>query len=331
MKKKQMKKQYTNSIMIVLAAAAAIAVLFLVVWNAISQSGFLKQSKKAFQVGEESYTVAEVNYYYFSALYALSDRMPFDIDWHDYIVEQEERRLAEVSSEYQEALAEGYTEDAVIRNNIENAVEYHRMSAAEKGYSDLDSYLGAEYGLMNEQMLRNLLKQELIAGSYENDWKNSCEFGDEELYDYYEQHLYEYSTYSYLYAYAGKDVTGLDAFRGIESEEEFRNITKEYTGTDCYEIMDVPGSELGEAQTEDLRWISDSSRKEGDLYFGESEAGCYVLYFLNSSDHGFTDQGDQWKIKAQAGLKEERLKEWKSALAEEYGFRECSGFDLVGK
>lgn len=331
MKKKQMKKQYTNSVMIVLAVVAAMAVLFLVIWSAVSQSGFLKQSKKAVQIGEESYTVAEVNYYYFSALYALSDRIPLDIDWHDYIIEQAKRRLAEVSSEYQEALKRGYIEDTVIRNNIENAIEYHRMSAAEKGYSDLDSYLGNEYGLMNEKILRRLLKQEMIADSYELDWKNSCEFNDDELYDYYKQHLYEYSTYSYLYAYAGKNVADLDIFRGIENEEEFRDISKEYTGTDCYEIMDVSGSELGESSTEDLKWISDPLRKEGDLYFGESEAGCYVLYFLNSSDHGFTDQGDQWKIKARAGLKEDCLKEWKSTLIEDYGLREYSGFDLVGK
>ena len=58
------KRNRQNRMMIGISAAVAFFVVVLILWSVVSRSDFLKYGKKAFQVGEESYTVAEVNYYY---------------------------------------------------------------------------------------------------------------------------------------------------------------------------------------------------------------------------------------------------------------------------
>ena len=69
------KRNRQNRMMIGISAAVAFFVVVLILWSVVSRSDFLKYGKKAFQVGEESYTVAEVNYYYYTAYYAILQNM----------------------------------------------------------------------------------------------------------------------------------------------------------------------------------------------------------------------------------------------------------------
>lgn len=272
-KKRENKREKQNRQMVVLTILVAVAVLAMILWSVVSRLGFLDSGKKALQVGDETYTAADVNYYYDTAYRALLESMqgyeqmmgldvtqdlsvqdcPLADDkmsWRDYLLLQAEDRLAEISVLYQEATKEGYQVDDAIRAQVEQAVEYQRMEHR------------AESGI-GEEGLRRLLTQELVAQAYETDWKEGCVFTEEELDAHYQEHLYEYSTYSYLYAYVGKQYEVADAILETKGEEDFRRVSRELLGTDCYEIMDAPGADLGDRTTEDLLWLSDRDRKSG--------------------------------------------------------------------
>lgn len=343
--KKAAENQKINNLMLFLTGVGALTVVLVLVINVVTHSDFLNKSRKAFQVGEMSYTGEELDYYYYSVFHGILEGMagyggmmgingaksledqscPFTetpMSWKEYILEQAKDRLAMISVEYQEALENGYTVDDVIQSNVDNALEYHQMLAAEGGYENLDAYLRVEYDGLREKTLRGLLEQEFLGQAYELEWENSYEIEEEELHTYYEEHLYEFNTYSYLYSYVGKNSQWTDSLKACESEQEFRDKTKELTGSDCYEILDAPGSDLGDQNAEDLVWISDASRRAGDIYAGRSGEDEYVLYFLDSSDNGFADGGEQWRIKARAGIKNERLEAWRTGLLEKYGYTE---------
>ncbi len=338
-KKLAEKRKRQNQQMVVLSILVAVGVLGMILWSIISRLGFLNDGRKAFQVGEETYTVAEVEYYYDTAYRALLESMQgygqllgldttkdlaeqecpltdVEMSWRDYLVLQAKERLAEISAVCQEAVAQGYQADDAVLMQVEQGVEYHR----------------ADSGIKEEE-LRRLLTQEMIAQAYEADWAAGCSFDEEELYAHYQEHLYEYSTYSYLYAYVGQQHEAADVILETEGEEEFRRVSKEVLGVDCYEIMDVSGADLGDRTTEDLVWIADESRKKGDTYLGKSGEDWYVLCYLGKDDQGFAEEdGDgHWRGVAMAGMKEERVQKWKEELMGRYEQREYRGIEMVGR
>lgn len=343
--RKAAESQRLNRLMLFLTGAAALVVVLLTVGSAVLNSEFLNKSRKVFQVGELSYTGEELDYYYYSVFHSMLEGMAgyegmlgpngaksleeqscplaeTPMSWKEYILTQAKDRLAGISAEYQEALKEGYTVDDTIQSNVDNALEYHRMLAAERGYEDLDTYLRAEYDGLKENTLRGLLEQEFVGQAFQQEWESSLEIQDRELKDYYEEHRYEFNTYSYLYSYIGKNHQWADTLKACRSQEEFREKTRELTGADCYEILDAPGTDLGDQTAADLVWISDASRKEGDVYVGQSGEDQYVLWFLSSSDNGFAAGGEEWKVKALAGIKRERLEAWQEEIVEKYGYVE---------
>lgn len=352
-KKPANKKEIQNRQIMIIAGIVALFVLALILWSIVSRLDFLNDGKKAFQAGEETYTVAEVNYYYYTAYDAIMQSMqgygqfagldvtkdlseqncPLadeEMSWRDYLLLQAEDRLAEISVLYQEALKHGYEADDAILVQVEQAVDYERANAAD---ANLNMVLQAKYGGLEEKGLRRLLTQSLIAQAYENDWKADRTFTEEEVRAHYEEHLYEYTTYSYLYAYAGQQKEAADAILETKSEQEFRETSKELLGTDCYEILDAPGSELGDRTTEDLTWIADQNRVSGDTYLGKSGEDWYVLCYLGSNDSGFAsgENDGHWKVVATAGLKDEHTASWKEELEETYGRKEYTSIKKVGR
>lgn len=349
------KRNRQNRMMIGISAAVAFFVVVLILWSVVSRSDFLKYGKKAFQVGEESYTVAEVNYYYYTAYDAILQNMQgyvnmagLDISqdlstqdcpiaeepmsWRDYLLKQATERLGENSMLYQEAAKNGYQVDEAMQTKIEQVLKNRTedMNISSREYRNLSHYLKMTYGGIEEEGLRKLLEQQYMAEAYKEAWKADCTFSEEELYGHYQEHQYEYNTYSYLYAYVGNQQEVTEELIKTQTEESFRETTKRVLGSDCYEILDVPGSQLGDGTTEDLMWIADKSRKSGDTYLGKSGEDFYVLCYLGSDDNGFSTGDEHWKMVATAGMKEEKSEEWKEGLIKAYKWREYSGMKIVG-
>lgn len=74
-KKRENKREKQNRQMVVLTILVAVAVLAMILWSVVSRLGFLDSGKKALQVGDETYTAADVDYYYDTAYRALLESM----------------------------------------------------------------------------------------------------------------------------------------------------------------------------------------------------------------------------------------------------------------
>lgn len=346
MKKKTDKR--TNGLMIALTIAAAALVLLLVIGGSLFRQNIWKRAA-AYQVGEETYSVAEVEWYYYTAYYSIignasgyTEILGLDTDlnlseqqcplsekgesWRDYLLGRALQKISDVSAKYQEAQSKGNVDEAVIQNNTESALEYWRMRASEAGYASLDQYLREVYGGIQEAGLRKVLEQEYTAQAYEEEYIAGFAPTEEELHSYFETHRKEFRTYSYLYGYIGTDKALAEEVCNASDEQEFRNMVHDLTGTECYELLDMTASELGNDESKDWEWLSDPDRQEGDTWCGQSGENYYVLWFLGSEDGE-----EDWDTYAQKGLQEEYLKDWNDALAEKYVSHERFWIRFVGK
>ncbi len=349
------KRDRQNRLVTGIGIIAALLVLALILWSVVSRSDFLKYGRKAFQVGEESYTIAEVNYYYYTTYNAVLQNMQgyagmagLDVSqdlskqdcpiadepmsWKDYLMGQATKQLGENSMLYQEAMKNGYQADESVQIKVEQVMQNKTedMKNSDGEYLNLNHYLKIRYGGIEEDGLRKLLEQQYVAAAYQEAWKAEGTFSEEELYAHYQEHRYEYDTYSYLYAYVGEQHEATEELMEAQTEESFRETARRVLGSDCYEILDAPGAELGDGTTEDLLWLADENRQSGDTYLGRSGKDFYVLCYLERDDNGFLGGDEHWKVVATAGMKEERIAEWKKGLMEVYERKEYGGMKAVG-
>lgn len=346
MKRKTDKR--TNRLMVALTIAAAVVVLLLVIGGSLFRQNIWKQAA-AYQVGGETYSVAEVEWYYYMAYHSIvenasgyTEMLGLDTDislseqqcplseegksWRDYLLGRALQEISDVSAKYQEAQSKGNVDETVIQNNTESALEYWRMTASEAGYASLDQYLREVHGGIQEAGLRKILEQEYTAQFFEEEYMAGFAPAEEELYNYFEVHREEFRTYSYLYGYMGTDRAAAEEVCKASNEQEFRNMVQDLTGTECYELLNMTASELGNDESKDWEWLSDPDRQEGDTWCGQSGENYYVLWFLGSDDGE-----EDWGAYAREGLQEEYLKDWNDALAEKYVSQDRFWIRFAGK
>ncbi|MCE5188300.1 MAG: hypothetical protein LLF75_03855 [Eubacteriales bacterium] len=352
-------KKSSGAGMTVFAIAAAVLVVFCVVllW-VVRTSGSSGADRKALRIGEENYTVAQVNFFYFSALDELvqnadgySNMLGLDTakdlskqpcplsedgeSWKAYLIRQAEEGLTKVSVLCAEAAKNGMTLDTGAESEIDSELEYYRFLGQKAGYDDFAAYLVKTYGRgMSETILRGLLEKICLADRYEQSVRASFSFTEEQLQQFYREHEYLYSLYTYLMAYVdgSKDTDAISSLlASAQTAEAFENITLEQTGQACYHMTDVKGSELGDQSSGDVAWLTDSSRQTGDTYVGKTQTAAYVLYFVEHNDNGFREgTDDSWKSDATAALQDESYQDWLSAATGRYTVKEYRSINQAG-
>lgn len=304
----------------------------------------------ALVIGQESYTDTEVNYYYYSVYHGILESMKgyesmFQLDltkdldqqkcpvsekvesWREYLLGMALDELTLNSVLYQEALKEEYENVETANQQVKLALEYQTAEAKAKGFDSLDEYLEKEYGNVTTKQLERLVEQSAVAYQYRNDKEMSLKFSEDELKEYKEAHSWNYTKYSYLYAFVGTDQEVCNALKEAKDEAEFREMTKELTGKECYELLEVPGKELGNSEAQDMIWLAEEERKTGDTYIGTSSNNSYVLFYLESKD----DSMDGGKETLIADLKKETIQEWEQSLLSEYIVEKEAALNQVGK
>lgn len=316
-----------------LAVVGGIIILF-------GSNGHAESSQTALQIGEMKYTVAECRYLYGNALQELQDSAsdtavmlgldfskPLDQQacpleeqgsWADYLWNSVCDQLMEVTALCQEADVRGYTLPESKQQELQQLPEYISTAASEAGFQQVESFLEKQYGPgVTMESIQSITEKMMLAEALRNDEMLSYDFSEEELQTYYQEHLQQFSEYSYLYAFLGADSTEeqITDLTAAESEEEFQQLAETFTGRECYTLNGIPGNELGDSTQEDVAWLVDQQRNAGDTYVGHDGDNRYVLYFLKRDDLGFSQgQGEQWKTVAAGYLREERLQQWLDAL-----------------
>ena len=258
-------------------------------------------------------------------------------NWADYLMEYATQNAKSNYVLVDAANAEGFTLPENMAAEIESMLVNMDMYAALSGYPDGEAYLKAMYGTSADMdSYKQYLETSMLAQAYYNEYSDTLTYEDADLRAAEADNYGKYSSYTYNYYYmaANKFLEG-----GSTDSEGNTTYTEEETDAsiqaaeaaakalvaDCttVEELDVAiaklsineGSETpvssilyedtlytSIANQKVAEWISNSSRKEGDITYianeisstdsetGETEttiSGYYVIYFHGANDNTF--------------------------------------------
>ncbi len=260
--------------------AIGIVVVVLVAALLVWDSGLIQRGQTAVTVGDTSYTVNDVNYYYYSLwnndfyYYSmLGMTVPSGDDVYDsesgqtyreYYLEQAMDTLTQLTALYDLAVENGYS-DSDVADTVQEQIDSLRESASSYGYS-YGAFLKAQYGrYMTAGALESILTKAAVADAYYSDYYDGLDITDEDIQAYYEENQDTLDTYEYSYLY-------------------FTPESVDTTDDDGNELSDDEVAELEEAALADAL---DNAEHALDQYQdGTSIADLAEDYELSSSNYG---------------------------------------------
>jgi len=205
---------------------AAIA-LFVVLCLVLNSS--LPFQATAVKVGDESFSAAEMNYFYANAYYEYYEYMNmFGVDfnaplqsqecvlmeegsWRDFLVDYAKESALGVESLYQEAMAAGFELSEEGKAAVEETMASLPEYAEANGFGNVKKYTSAMYGTgVTEEILREMITKGNVVSEYANSVAEGFTYEESELNAYYDEHADEFRTYDityYFIAAATEEVT----------------------------------------------------------------------------------------------------------------------------
>lgn len=183
------------------------------------------------EAGSRSFTVAEVNYVYgtqfmnissYASLFGLDTTKSFDSQtctladkgedytWDDYFMDQSLSYLRQIAvlATYAEKNGVELGEDEL--STVDKNIESLKQAAESNGYS-LDDYIYACYGKgVNESVVRDMMKLELLAAKVESEQRDTYTYTQEQLDEKYASVADDYDKFSFDYYYFAAKTEGTD-------------------------------------------------------------------------------------------------------------------------
>jgi len=200
----------TNILYGTLGVIFVVLAVFLLVVN----SGILERNKTAVTIDGETYSVAEVSYYYNSAyqnfitsqngyyataLGMLDTNTPLKSQsydetqtWDDYFKGVAVENMQFVHAAKKAAQDAGMTLGEEEMETFNSTIDSLKSSAASNGYS-YKSYVAAIYGpSVTTSIYESCLKDYMLANMYANDYYDQLSYTDDEIQSYYEENKNTY-------------------------------------------------------------------------------------------------------------------------------------------
>ena len=253
-------KRTTVAFCAVIIALAILAVSVLA-YRGVTNSGIRERNTVAATIGEHKISNAELNYFYIDAItnfynqygsylaymgLTLDPTVPLDqqmydanagITWAAYFLDGALNNAASVYAMVDAANAAGYTLSENELAEIEQELITQEVYAQIGGYSNLSSYLKAQYGNgANEKTYREYLELTKLADSYYMYYAASLTYTDAQLREAEADKMSDYSNYTFSYYYLD-----VDAYLPAKEEaaEETAEDTTE-TGDSTEETQEAP-------------------------------------------------------------------------------------------
>lgn len=221
----------------VIGVIIAVLVVALLIWN----SGIFQRRQTAATVGDTSYTVNDLSYYYQSTrynqflYYYYFGMTPPDDDtvldsetgetYRDSFLEGALDSMKQVTALYDAAIAAGYSESSVA-DDVADQIADAKAAASSNGYS-YGAYLKAQYGrYMTKSAYKSIITKIALANAYSTDYSDSLTYSDADLESYYGENKDSLDTFEYSYLYftpeevATTDEDGNDLELTDEEKEE---------------------------------------------------------------------------------------------------------------
>lgn len=210
----------------------SIAVVFVIVavlvllWN----SNVIQRGKTALTVGDETYTAAQVQYFYHAAYNevrssnyfsymgldtkkSLSSQTLSDtakallgvtgkdsITWDKYLMDKAQSNIKSNQSLLAAAKKENFTWTDAMQSDYDKLISTVKSSAKTAGYS-YKNYVKAMYGtLVTTSLFEDMAKDSTLVTAFQNDYLNKLSYTDEEIGKYYQDNksTFDVAAYDYI-------------------------------------------------------------------------------------------------------------------------------------
>ena len=301
-------KNRRSSLLYALLGVAFVAVAVIAVLN---NTHVLERGAEAYTVNGETFTAADVSYYYRNSYNSFvnqnQDMISYYFDtqkdlheqeypgggtWYDYFVDSALSTIDSVSAISKQAKANGFTAEEEEAAALENNYSYIDIYAAAQGYTR-EQYLKAYYGpLMTTEVFERNVRMGALADAYNTSRDESLVYSDADLqaaYDAdpltYQSADIEFITFAYT---AESDTTDEQkeellaeqkaladtALERCNAGEDLKALATELDGT----YYDMPHTSNGSSEM--LTWAFDDARQSGDsTVIPYSTNGYYVVLF----------------------------------------------------
>ena len=302
-------KNRRSNLLYALLGLAFVAVAVIAV---INNTHVLERSAKAYTVNGETFTAADVSYYYRNSYNSFVNQNQsmisyyFDTQkdlreqecsfnggtWFDYFANNALNTINSISAIAKQAKAEGFTAEEEETAALENNYSYIDLYAAAQGYTR-EQYLQAYYGpLMTTKVFERNVRLSALAEAYSAAYEESLTYSDADIqaaYDAdptaYQSADIEFVTFAYTAESDATDAqkeellaecktTADAALERLNAGESLETLANELDGT----YYDLPYASAGTSDL--LTWAFDDARMSGDTaVLPYSTNGYYVALF----------------------------------------------------
>lgn len=314
----------------------AIVLVLAIVAVVLLNTSLFYTKVSAVTIGDESYSAAEFNYYYFNAYYQMyntygSALAYFGLDtskpledqeyangqtWADYFTDTAIATMKETQLLCDEAEKAGFTIPEDHQNDVADSLAEITASAESAGFTSVDQYISRVYGsYVTVELVTELMERAVLANTYSEYLYNSYEYSDDELEAYYQENAdtFDYLSYVYVLCDAEADEeAGIDKDTAMAEAEKLANSIIEGAAdeeTFKARVEELAGEEAKESHTQGKsvstiysEFLLSADRKYGDTGIFQSDYGWYAVMFLERDDNHYnTVAARHILIKAEAG------------------------------
>ena len=301
----------------IIYATVAVVLVLLIAFVFIYNSALPSRTLTAVTIGDEDYSVAELNYFYsntyqnfYNTYYSyIQYGMMFDPSmsiadqdyseeqtWREYFLDVSLDDMKQIQVLCDAAEDAGFTtlpED--YQAQYDQACESLENDWEANGYSSQKQFInmvygkGVDYEMVKEQMYRSLL-----ASAYAQEIYDSYEYAESELDGYYAENARDLDFVEFSYYFfsdvEGEEITAeqkaaelCEAVNGTDAETFSAYVSENY-GAEAYESISQ-GSGLSVTYSD---WLLDEARVAGEATMVQAESGSwYVVMFLNRDDNNY--------------------------------------------
>lgn len=282
----------------------------------------------AVKVGADTYSAAEMNYFYTNSYYnnlntmaslGVDLRRPLasqscllmeDGTWRDYIIEDAVASVTSMNTVYNEAMAQGYELSEEGKAAIEENMANLPAIAEQNGFTSVKKYLRAVYGTgVTEAVVRDMMTKATVVTEYSQSIVDGFTYTTDEQEAYFAEHRDDFVAYAYEYYFvAGETEEVTDAEGNTSSalkegaleatQTAAQEIAAEATSTEAFSAAVAAHQEGATIQTASATtkaniyelyrdWVTDSSRKTGDVTTMSNDNGTYIVRYVGMDDHHY--------------------------------------------
>lgn len=317
-KDEQAKDRRSNALYI------AIAVIFVIVGIVVTvaNSKVIERSADAVTIGNETYTAADVSYFYntiynsfvsknsyYLSVYGLDTSKSLKEQdcpvtdggtWYDYFRDQALSSMTSYSLLAQKAEAEGFDGSEDVEQSVQDTFADLDAAAASAGYTRTQ-YIKAVCGpLVNEKVFERNVRLEALAQAYSADHVNSLEYSDDEIQAAYDADPKSYQSVDIEYILfssgAGSDATDEEKAELLdEAKQKAETALSRYAQGEAFDAIgeDMEGTydhaaNVTNGTSDMLTWAFDDARQEGDTTVAAyGEKGYYAVLFHSRSRNDY--------------------------------------------